>query len=128
MHYRISERLEFGDGRSGSRWAQRRPKALVGALMGIHGRRDGRIERIGRGQVNAAIIGQRRVDRQRARGDMAGKAIQPVFGDEIEQGRDRDQVFCAVERRCEIAAEIERNGIQPDIVAEFSAARHRQQA
>ena len=59
---------------------------------------------------------------------MARKAIQPVFGDEIEQGRDRDQVFRAVERRREIAAEIERNGIQPDIFAELSAARHRQQA
>ena len=62
MHDRVSERLEFGDGHSGSRWAERRPKALVGALMRIQRRRDGRIKRIGRGQVNAAIIGQRCVD------------------------------------------------------------------
>ena len=112
MHDRIAERLEAGNGRSRRRRAERRPKALVGALMGIHRGRDRRIERIGGREFDAAIIAQRCIDRQRARGDIARKAIQPGFGDEIEQGRGRDQVDRAVERRFEIAAEIERNGIQ----------------
>ena len=95
LNDRISERLKPGNGRSGGRGAQRRPKALVGTLMGVDRRRDGVIERIGRGKVGAPIVGQRCIDRQRVRGDVADKAVQPVFGDEIEQGRDRNQVFCA---------------------------------
>ena len=62
-------------------------------LMGIHRGRDSRIEGIGGGEVDAAIVGQRGIDRQRARGDSAGQAIQPGFGDEIEQGRGRNHVF-----------------------------------
>jgi hypothetical protein len=85
------------------------------------------VERIGRRKIGASVVGQRRIDRQRACGGMADKAIQPCFRDEVEQGGGRDQVLAAVEHALEIAVEIERNGIQPDIAGSISTARQRQQ-
>ncbi len=41
--------------------------------MSIYRGRDRCIQRIGRGELNAAIISQRCIDRQRARGDMRAK-------------------------------------------------------
>ena len=51
-----------------------------------------------------AVIAQRRVKRDRARGDRDREPVQPGFGDEIEQGRGRDQIDRPVERGFEIAA------------------------
>ena len=109
MHHRIAERLEAGDGESGGSRPERRSKTLVRALMRVHRGGDRRIERIGWREFRAPVIAQRGVKRDRARGDLDHEPVQPRFGDEIEQGRGRDQIDRPVERGFEIAVEIERD-------------------
>ena len=92
VHDRIAERFEARDGESGRRRPERRPEALVGALMRVDRGGDGGIERIGWREADPPVIAQRRVKRDRARGDRDREPVQPGFGNQIEQGRGRDQI------------------------------------
>jgi hypothetical protein len=67
VHHRIAERFEARDGEGGRCRSERRPKAFVCALMRVHRRCDGRIERIGWGEHRPPVIAQGRVKRDRAR-------------------------------------------------------------
>ena len=110
LHDRVAEVLEALDGARGRARAERRTEALVGALvqveagpeLGIEGRR-----RLGDG---AAVIGERGVDRQPPRRRFDDEAIEPFGRNKVEQRRCRDQIERTVERKLEIAGEIDRPG------------------
>ncbi len=110
MHHGVAERFEARDGKSDGRRSERRPETLVGALMRIDPGGDRRIERIGRREFDPSVIAQRRVKRDRARGDLDREPVQPGLRDEIEQRRGGDQIDRPVKRGFEIAVEVERDG------------------
>ena len=102
---------------------KRRSKALVGALMRVHRGNDAphRADRA-ESKIDAPVIAQRRIKRNRARRDLDREPVQPVLGDEIEQRRGRDQIDRPIERGFEIAVEIERDGGRSDCLARGVAA------
>ena len=78
--------------------------------MQVEAGEDFGIERIARLGDRAAVIGQRRVDRQTARRRFDDEAIEPSSRNKIEQRRSGDEVERPIKRQFEIAREIDRPG------------------
>ena len=58
---------------------------------------------------DAAIVGQRRIERNCARCDLDDEPSEPVVGYEIKQCRSGDQIHRPIERGLEIAVKVERH-------------------
>ena len=59
-------------------------------------------------ECETAVEAQGRIERQPARGKLGDQALQPGRRDEVEQARSHDEIDRPVERKFEIAGEIER--------------------
>ena len=70
---------------------------------------------VGRIDLDAAVVAQRRIDRQPPRRGLDHEPLQPFVGHEIEQRRGGDQIDRAVERGFEVAVEIDRHGGDVDV-------------
>ena len=89
---------------------ERRAETLVGALVQVEAGQEFGIEDCTRIGDGAAVIGERRVNRQPPRRRFDDQAIEPIGRNEVEQRRCGDQVERAIERQFEIAGEIDRPG------------------
>ena len=76
--------------------------------MPVHGRDDVGIEAMRRIERDPPVITERGIDRQPARRRFDQQALEPILRHEIEQRRRRDQIDRTVERKFEIAHQIDR--------------------
>jgi hypothetical protein len=65
--------------------------------MAVHGGDHLQVERLGRIEARAPVIGQCGIDRQPPRCRLDSKPLQPLRRHEIEQGRGGDQIQSPVE-------------------------------
>ena len=90
------------------RRSERRAEALVGPLIQLERGQNIAVERIGRLDRDAAVAGERRIDRQPARSSLDHETFEPFERDQIEQRRRGDEIERRCERELEIPHEIDR--------------------
>ena len=74
--------------------------------MRVHRLGNSPIERIGRSEFDAAVVTERGVERDRARGDLDRQPFEPRVGHQIEQRRGGDKIDRPIERGFQVAIEI----------------------
>src|SRR5215831_6050811 len=89
---------------------ERRTEALVGALVEVESGQEFDIEALWRRGDSAAVVGQRRIERQPSRRDFDNEAIEPFARNEVEQRRRGDEIERAIEGELEVAREIDESG------------------
>ena len=108
LHHAITDRLKSSHRDCRRLRPQRRTKALVPALVPIDRRHHFGVERIARLKRGAAVIAERRIDRQPASRGLDRQPFEPWFGNQIEQRRAGDEIERPVEHELEIAGKIDR--------------------
>src|SRR5712692_3657818 len=87
-----------------------RTEALIGALMRVEASQEFAIGKAAGLRGGAAVVRQRRIDREPTRGRLDDQAIEPFRRNEVEQRRGCNEIDRAVEREFEVADEIDRLG------------------
>jgi hypothetical protein len=128
MHDAAAQRFKSCDRGARRQGPERGAKSFVPALVRVDRGDHCRIERMESVEFNAAVITQRRIDRDRARQSLDHQSLEPSLRNQIEQRRRGDQIDRPVERRFEIMIEIDRHRIDRDARGLCHFRRARQQA
>src|SRR5262249_22081690 len=106
---RVTRRLEGSDCRLGGARTERGTEALVGLLMLVDTGDDCGIEGSDRIEDAWAVVIERAVERQAPRGDCGDQPLEPFSRDQVEQRGRGHEIYRSVERRFEIAPQIDRD-------------------